>query len=119
MHSLLFLLVDSDDISRRKLTLLGKGKHSTSEEADIQEKRNILHKRLILWLKLRNIYMQSESTRETGNDDVDIPGHPETVSLQLPSALPVATRNASPYGLATIETRIRLAQAEDALHELR
>ena len=44
---------------------------------------------------------------------------PEHVLLQLPSALPTAMRSSCSFRLPHIEFRCRLAQAEDALADLR
>jgi len=44
---------------------------------------------------------------------------PEAAQLRLPSSLPSALHESCPFKLANIEFRFRLAQAEDALSELR
>jgi len=44
---------------------------------------------------------------------------PEAAPLRLPSSLPPALHESYPFKLANIEFRFRLAQAEDALSELR
>lgn len=44
---------------------------------------------------------------------------PENMPLGLPSALPASLQQSCPFKLAQIELRFRLAQAEDALSELR
>jgi hypothetical protein len=44
---------------------------------------------------------------------------PEAIPLRLPSALPSFIQKTSPFQLVPIESRCRLAQANDALSELR
>jgi len=44
---------------------------------------------------------------------------PEAAPPRLPSSLPSALHESCPFRLANIEFRFRLAQAEDALSELR
>jgi hypothetical protein len=46
-------------------------------------------------------------------------GLPEKTPLSLPSALPATLHKSYPFKIADIELRFRLAQAEDALSELR
>ena len=53
-------------------------------------------------------------------DPILLADHPEDVELSLPSSLPSASRDAQcANGLPQLEYRLRLAQAESALHDIR
>ncbi len=61
------------------------------------------------------------STSPSGASDAPAPGvaKAENVKLWLPSALPPVLRASLPAGLADKERRLRIAQADDALEDLR
>lgn len=104
--------------------LLSKGKKTkktTHQDAEVQEKRNALWRRIHLWLDVRKIYIptlpaliNSDNTPEITETSL-----PECISLKLPSAMPPSLRTSCLYGLPEKEQRLRLAQAEDALSDLR
>lgn len=101
--------------------------HTPNEYATLEEQRNVLRRRLNNWMEARNLYIPliSEdhatiSSTDSSHPDTTSDGHlPETMPLNLPSALPASLQQSCPFKLAQIELRFRLAQAEDALTELR
>jgi hypothetical protein len=102
--------------------------HTPNECADLEEQRNVLRRRLNIWMDARNLYyipLISEdhaaiSPAESSHPQTMPVGHlPETMPLTLPSALPASLQNSGPFKLAQIELRFRLAHAEDSLSELR
>lgn len=103
---------------RRALARKVQGQKTTLDEAEIQEKRNVLTRRLEAWLAVRDVYI-----REGSQDDhrsLSTSARPELTPLRLPSALTQLVRDATClFGTADIERRIRLAQADDSLAELR
>ncbi|KAN0105342.1 hypothetical protein V8E52_011131 [Russula decolorans] len=102
--------------------------HTPNECADLEEQRNVLCRRLNIWMDARNLYyipLISEdhaaiSPAESSHPQTMPVGHlPETMPLTLPSALPASLQNSGPFKLAQIELRFRLAHTEDSLSELR
>ena len=101
--------------------------HTPNECADLEEQRNVLRRRLNIWMEARNLYiplisedLATISSTESHHPNTTSGGHlPETMPLRLPSALSVSLQNTSPFKLAQIELRFRLAHAEDSLSELR
>jgi len=94
-----------------------------SEHAELEERQNTLHHRLNSWVEARNLYIPSTS-EEQAIDPANKPSNtadrpPEAAPLWLPLSLPSALHESCPFKLANIEFRFRLAQAEDALSELR
>jgi hypothetical protein len=89
------------------------------EEADIQEKRNALRRRIALWFEVAKMYMPT--LYEVAPDNPSTTSAPsEKIPLRLPSSLPANLRNSvCLYRLPDIERRLRLAQAEDSLSDLR
>jgi len=62
----------------------------------------------------------SKQAIDLANEPPDIADRlPEAVPLRLPSSLPPTLHESCPFKLANIEFRFCLAQAEDALSELR
>ena len=71
----------------------------------------------------RNLYIPPTS-KEQAIDQASKPSNvaerlPETMLLRLPSSLPAALQESCPFGLTKVELHFHLAQAEDALSELR
>ena len=95
-----------------------QGKKTKSEDAEIEEKRNVLYRRIKSWLEVRKIYIPALSV-----DDLEEPAAtsplPEMIPLRLPSALTPTLRASCLCGLPEMERRLRMAQAEDALKNLR
>ncbi|KAF7441031.1 hypothetical protein PC9H_001380 [Pleurotus ostreatus] len=85
---------------------------TTLQAAELQEKRNNLGRRIELWRAEQAEYMPSISSdleQRAGST-------PEKISLLLPSQVPATSELTS---IRDKEMRIRLAQADDALMELR
>ena len=123
--------------SSKKITTLGA--------AELQDKRHKLRRRIEAWREIQRIYMpcveqlrnappatyspSAHSTSSgpppasqmaTDHNTSYITEQPETKPLFLPSSVPVSLRTTGCIpNLAEKEQRLRLAQADDALHELR
>ena len=107
---------------RRFLTQLAQAAKTPTELAELEERRNALRHRLSSWAEARNLYIPptSEQAIDLDNEPSNAAGRlPEAATLRLPSSLPSALHESCPFKLANIEFRFRLAQAEDALSELR
>jgi hypothetical protein len=89
------------------------------ERADLEERRNILRRRLTNWMEARNLYIPPLSEDPNVSRNYSAISPPEAAPLQLPSMLPATLRKSCSFKLADIEARFRHAQAEDALSELR
>jgi len=94
-----------------------------SEHAELEKRRNALRHRLNSWVEARNLYIPPTSEEQAidpaneCSNAADRP--PEAAPLMLPSSLPPALHESCPFKLANIEFCFYLAQAEDALSELR
>ena len=105
------------------MTQLAQEAGTTSDYAELEERRNVFCRRLSSWVEARNSYIPPTSEEQPIDlapeplNTVDRP--PETVQLRLPSSLPTALHASCPFKLDKIEFRFRLAQAQDALSELR
>jgi len=105
------------------LTQLAQAASTPSEHAELEERRNALRRCINSWVEARNLYIPPTS-EEQAIDPANEPSNaadmpPEAAPLRLPSSLPSALHESCPFRLANIEFRFRLAQAEDALSELR
>jgi hypothetical protein len=98
-----------------------KGQKTATEQADLDEKRNVLSRRIKGWLEIQNIYNPalSEHAHTDHTSRPPISTLPESTHLNLPSALTPTLRASYIFGLADTERCLRLAQAYDALDELR
>jgi len=104
------------------MTQLAQAAKTPTEHAELEERRNALRRRLSSWAEARNLYIPptSEQAIDLANEPPDAADRlPEAVPLRLPSSLPPTLHESCPFKLANIEFRFRLAQAEDALSELR
>jgi hypothetical protein len=105
-------------INRRLLKEYVKPKLSTDQLAAVSERRATLYRRITKWQHIQSFYMPAASTL-LASDDHDTGDTPqaEDIPLCLPSGCqqPVSV----PASLADIEIRLRVAQAEDSLVELR
>lgn len=96
---------------------------TTSELAELEERRNAFCRHLCSWVEARNLYIPPTSEEQPIDlaseplNTADRP--PEAAPLRLPSSLLTTLHESCPFKLAKIEFRFRLAQAEDALSELR
>jgi hypothetical protein len=92
-----------------------------AQEGDIEERRNVLRWRIQAWMEVRKIYIPALA------DDQDsiisatsvARATPELVPLKLPSSMTPTLRSTCYQGLADIERRLRVAQADDCLSDLR
>jgi hypothetical protein len=104
------------------LTQLAQAASTPNEHAELEERRNTLRHRLSSWAEARNLYIPpiSEQAIDLASEPLNAADRlPEAALLRLPSSLPPALHESCPFKLANIEFRFRLAQAEDALSELR
>jgi hypothetical protein len=115
--------------SSKKITTLGA--------AELQDKRHKLRRRIEAWREIQRIYMPCVEQLRNAPPATDSPSahvtssgpppasqmateQPETTPLFLPSSVTVSLRTIGCIpDLAEKERRLRLAQADDALHELR
>jgi hypothetical protein len=108
---------------RRVLCSTSKANLTTHEEAERQEKRNTLHRRITSWQDAQRIYMPilwNDAMDITSLDTSDMQSSTaETIALKLPSSIPSQMRSRCLAGITQIEARFRQAQARDALAELR
>jgi hypothetical protein len=115
----------SDNSLRRVLMKQASSAHTPNECAELEERRNVLRRRLNTWMEARNSYIppisddQATSLFTESLHAMSADHLPETVPLRLPSALPASRRKLCPFNLDEIKLRFRLAQAEDSLSELR
>jgi hypothetical protein len=104
---------------RQALLLKSKVKLTITEQAELEEKRNVLRRRITAFVELRNFYMPA-LTEITEDSRKQTNTQPEAIPLWMPSSLPVSVRpTICSSTLIDTERRIRLAQADDALCELR
>ena len=90
-------------------------KSKDTGSADAYNKRNVLRHRIENWRVTQDIYMPGLAELRA-MDMTSIPS--ESMPLYLPSSLPCGLRQ-TVASLAEKEQRLRLAQADDALTELR
>ena len=102
-----------DIASRRQLKQRIQSKATVLQQAELQERRVTLRHRIERWQDIQASYMPSVMELRLTQDLQ----HPETIHLRLPSAL--HSRSILPYNLREKERRLRLAQAEDSLVELK
>jgi hypothetical protein len=86
---------------------------TTSESAEIQEKRKSLHQRIRKWRETQAVYMPMSSALLDGDTDE---GHAERIPLFLPSGMPKHLWLSE--DLVSKEIQLRIAQASDSLSEL-
>ncbi len=123
--------------SRRALQHHGRHSDAQREDASLQERRNVLQARLNSWFKIQAVYIpvaQNLRANECG-DDTRASGYdedyedanqsptvivPEKAKLLLPSQIPLSLWNTGcVLGLRDIELKMRIAQASDALEQLK
>ncbi|KAI0054817.1 hypothetical protein BV25DRAFT_1816493, partial [Artomyces pyxidatus] len=116
--------LELEDQQRLLLEKQPSTRGTTAEKASFREKQNILGRRIAGWRQIQQLYMPclsqlvAESTSdESGSADTD---NPQTTKLYLPSQLPEELRaSGCVSGLVDKELRLRRAQAEDSLHQVR
>lgn len=100
---------------------------SDAKRAETQEKQNALHHRIRQWQTLQDIYMPMVAQLRTSSamaaDDGEDEGTTritKDTNLSLPSALPIHLRSSEAlHELISKEKRLRIAQADDALADIR
>ena len=92
-----------------------------AKEGDIEEWRNVLRWRIQAWIEVRRIYIPALADDQDSSISAASATRttPESVPLKLPSSMTPALRSTCFQGLADIERRLRVAQADDCLSELR
>ena len=103
---------------RRLLKERAQPKLSTLQSAEINEQRGVLHRQIRKWQLVQTFYLPAVSAWRAGEftDDGDVV-HAKDTLLYLPSGCP--STMAIPEDLVAMEIRMRIAQADDALTELR
>ena len=116
---------------RRVLVSAKKSTNSASEKADFRDRQNTLAHRIVSWRKVQALYMpcverllqpdQRDSAEILSSMDSISPGaDPQLDQLFLPSGIPYGMRvTEGVRGLVAKEIRLRVAQAEDALYQIR
>ncbi|KAF4582629.1 hypothetical protein EYR40_002552 [Pleurotus pulmonarius] len=101
---------------QRNLSLWHRNQERTTlQAAELQEKRNALARRINSWRDIQDRYMPGVLTEARERMQSEL--QPEQQILFLPSHVTPPPRSIS--HLRTIETRLRIAQADDALTETR
>jgi hypothetical protein len=127
----------TDLVCRRILVWHASKKVTTLGAADLQEKRHILCRRINNWREVQRAYMPcidqlltasaaiaSDASQDSASTDssrmTTTPEQPEMTPLFLPSSIsPSLWATGCVLGLVDKERRLRLAQADDGLNELR
>ncbi|KAF9544440.1 hypothetical protein CPC08DRAFT_730279 [Agrocybe pediades] len=99
-----------------------KGLRTSKQLADLQDKRNGLHRRILLWREAQLIYMPHVASllaQDSGTlspETIPTEAIPETLPLFLPSGLPANMRDLPELKpISQLEARLREPQASDAL----
>jgi hypothetical protein len=103
-----------------------KAKLSAKQAADLQEKRNALSTRILQWRGVQMAYtpaiapllLQRSSAVALGSVSTAEDELAENIPLFLPSSVPINTRDAM-KNISIKELRLRKAQAEEALDDVR
>jgi hypothetical protein len=93
-----------------------RGKKTTLQANELQEKRNTLHRHIENWRQIQAVYMPAVAGLLTATPAAAA-SNPESTPLYLPSDLPQEPLVAR--SLADKERRLRLAQANDSLAKLK
>jgi hypothetical protein len=99
-----------------------KSKVSDLQETDIIDKRQALRRRIERWQDIQKIYMPAVSDLRAHlhpSSSSDRFSRPELIPLYLPSALSPTSHSTLNADFFEKEVRLRVAQADDALAELR
>jgi len=104
-----------------------KGKQTSKQLADLQTKRNLLRGRIQRWREVQLVYTPCVAALLVASisagpvDDADIAAeHAESLPLHLPSSLPhTSWQSADMLTIMDKEQHLRIAQADDALAEIR
>ena len=109
---------------RRVLAWQASKKVTTLGAAELQDKRHALRRRIDVWRDIQQLYMpcaaQLYQTHLVNISALSTTEEAETVPLFLPSSIPSSLWSTGcASGLVDKECRLRLAQADDGLNELR
>ena len=106
---------------RRMLSQCSKDQKTLTQEGDLEEKRNVLRWQIQAWIEIRKVYVPALADNQDSNISATSTAGapPELVPLKLPFSMTPAVRSTCFQGLADTECRLRLAQADDCLSELR
>ncbi|KAI0037995.1 hypothetical protein FA95DRAFT_1506217, partial [Auriscalpium vulgare] len=104
-----------------------KRKILTNDVIAYKEKQNALRRRITSWRQIQLLYipciaqlLPTSAPDSSGDDTILKVGAPEVETLFLPSQIPPELRGSGCVpGLVDKERRLRLGQAQDALHQLR
>ncbi|TFK79956.1 hypothetical protein K466DRAFT_504721 [Polyporus arcularius HHB13444] len=127
------------EIEEQQRALKARQKNASATDAnlaDVQEKRTVLQRRIEAWQGMQDLHMPIVSQfRHTGDPSPatspssagsaagagEVPSvtKAEHVQLWLPSSLPAPLRLSLSSGLVDKERRLRMAQADDALDDIR
>ena len=100
-------------------------KPTTHQQLLLQQQRNSLWCSIESWREIQRVYLPftsqyHEPTTQADDDTDALSSKPEKLLLHLPSSLLASLKaNADVKHLLEIETRLRVAQADDALEEIR
>ena len=97
------------------------------QKIEIQQRRNVLTRRIKVWRAAQAVYMPQASAYLPGECDTPTPddpqrfdsSKPETWPLLLPSAIPTENRSPCYRGVIETERVLRSAQLQDCLVDLR
>ena len=104
----------SDWVGRRCFKLQLKSRTTLLQSAELQEKHNAFYCRIQKWQDVQNSYMPAVSQLCGEHSSEHDSLCPEGIPLYLPSSNPTLSGS-----LAEKEKRLRVAQLEDSLRELR
>lgn len=116
----LYILISLNSLRRRfKSDFALRGAHQTDRQKTVLvRQQNALQRKVDAWKGVQLLYTPAAQFLSLRMETVGIPDNPEDIKLFLPSLLTADTISCSPH-LLTIEWELRIAQAGDALDEIR
>lgn len=93
-----------------------KASSSSTQLVQVEELRHTLHRRISQWRPIQGLYMPCVSSLDLPLEDANL-NEPEEIPLWLPSCFPDVSKATPPVRAA--ELRLRIAQADDSLNEVR
>ncbi|KIK42376.1 hypothetical protein CY34DRAFT_83691, partial [Suillus luteus UH-Slu-Lm8-n1] len=110
--------IDLESEQRRfKSDITLRGEHPTDRQKTVAvRQRNTLRRKVDAWKQVQLLYTPAAQLLASRMETVDNPDSPEDTKLFLPSSLTAQTCSTH---LLTIEWELRIAQAGDALNEIR
>ncbi|KAI0055075.1 hypothetical protein BV25DRAFT_1816134 [Artomyces pyxidatus] len=129
MSASVFLNVGLELEEQQYVLLVSKAHPTSMERASLQAKRNTLQHRIQTWRTVQQLYMpgsltvvnaESSASAAVETSRPALAEKAENLKLWLPSELSESLRVAGcSAGLVDKEVRLRTAQADDALHQIR